>query len=330
MEYLPEDLRQMYCDLVRGRVFTLKMHDAVGSGKIRSSFHTPYGQEAGSVALLSAMRKTDWLAPSHRMQAATIMRFDMYQYICELISRRDGYKKGTVFDYHGCDFKEGRILIPSGILGSIASTYTGFAWSRKAQGHDDVIVIGIGDGAASEGTVFEAYNIATLYKAPVLYVIENNGWAMTVPLERQSVNPNLSDRAKAFDMPAAIVDGDDILKCREVFDEALKIARGGQPNVVEIKCTRWDAHFVGQGDDYRNDRELVKEHMQKRDCVKLYEDFLLEKGVITEQFAKDLKEETVAHIDGLVEKADQSPLSEKDDVFRKDYIYANPETGGDM
>ena len=331
MEYSQECLKQMYCDLVRGRIFTLKMHDAVKLGRIRSSFHTPYGQEAGGIALLSAMRKTDWLAASHRMQSAAIMRFDIYKYMCELYAKADGYKMGTIFDYHGCDYGEGRMLIPTGILGSIAGTYTGFAWARKKKGFDDVVVIALGDGACSEGAVYEAWNIATLYKAPVLYVIENNGWAMTVPLERQTVNPNISDRAKAFGMPTQIVDGTDILACREAFDKGLELARTGQPNVVELKFLRWGPHYFGQNDDgYRFDRELINDQIEHNDCVVKYENYLLEQGVITPEFAADFKEKTEKEILELSDKAFACREATPQEVFKKEYVYADPTTGGDL
>lgn len=329
--YSNEALLQMYKDLVRGRIFTLTMHEAVKMGRIRSSFHTPYGQEAPGVALLSAMRQTDWLAASHRMQSATIMRYDAYQYMAELFSRRDGYKHGTVFDFHGSDFGPGRMLIPSGILGSISSTYTGFAWARKRLGHDDVIAIVIGDGAASEGSVYESWNIATLYKAPVLYVIENNGWAMTVPLERQTVNPNISDRAKGFGMHTQIVDGDDLLACRRAMDVGVALAREGKPNVIEVKCKRWGAHYFGQNDSaYRTDAEEIKRSRETRDCVALYENTLLENGILTFEFIQNYKAATQAEMTALSDKAAESPMTTKDDAYKKEYIYANVATGGDM
>ena len=322
----------MYHNLVRGRIFTLAMHDAVKLGRIRSSFHTPYGQEAPGVALLSAMREQDWLAASHRVQAAAIMRFDAYQYIAELFSRIDGYKKGTVFDYHGSDYDKGRMVIPTGVLGSISGTYTGFAWARRFQGHtDEMMAICLGDGACSEGSVYESWNLATLYKAPVLYVIENNGWAMTVPLERQTVNPDISDRAKGFGMPVKIVDGDDMLALRKAMDEGVALARSGQPNVVEVKCTRWGAHFFGQDDAaYRQDLDDVAWHKENRDCVKLYEDLLLENGLLTEEYIAELKERYAKEFRELSDKAFAAPIATKEDVFKKEYIYANVETGGDL
>lgn len=329
--YSSEELLRMYQHLVRGRIFTLVMHEAVKQGRLRSSFHSPHGQEAGGIALLSAMGKQDWFAASHRVQSAAIMRYDVYQYMCELFSRRDGYRHGTVFDFHGSDFGEGRMLIPSAILGSIASTYTGFAWARMRQGFDDIVAISLGDGACSEGSVYEAWNIATLYKAPVVYVIENNGWAMTVPLERQTVNPDISDRAKAFGMHTQIVDGDDLLACRRAMDTAVAMARKGQPNVVELKYKRWSAHYFGQNDAlYRNDMEEIKQHQVTRDCVTLYENLLLKYGVITPAYVEQFKANTEAEMVALSDKASAAPYTTKEDAFKKEYIYANTDTGGDL
>ena len=104
--YSKEQLLEMYYHLKNGRIFTLKMHEAVYKGLIRSSFHTPYGQEAIGVGIVSAMRKTDWLAFTHRLQTALIMRYDMTQFITELFGLRDGLKHGSAFDYHIGDYAD--------------------------------------------------------------------------------------------------------------------------------------------------------------------------------------------------------------------------------
>lgn len=330
--YDKETLLEMYRHLKNGRIFTEKMHEAVYKGLIRSSFHTPYGQEAIGVGIVSAMRSDDWLAFTHRLQTALIMRYDMTEFIAELYGLQAGMKHGAAFDYHIADLSEEGLHILF-ILGTLGGTYpmnTGFAWARKFQGKDEVSVIVQGDGAASEGTIYEGWNIAALYKTPTVFVIENNEWAMTVPLERQSVVPNISEKAAACGLATQIVDGNDILAVRAAMDKALEQARRGEPNVVEMKTLRWEAHFIGQGNDYRHDKEKIADYQENNDCVKRYEDYLIEKGYLDQAAIDSIAQELTAKIDEAMEKAAQSEKPHYDDIYRKEYIYATPETGGDL
>ena len=330
--YSKEQLLEMYYHLKNGRIFTLKMHEAVYKGLIRSSFHTPYGQEAIGVGIVSTMRKTDWLAFTHRLQTALIMRYDMTQFITELFGLRDGLKHGSAFDYHIGDYADDGVHVLSilGTLGGSVPMNTGFAWARRLQGNDDVSVIVHGDGGCSEGTVYEGWNLAALYKTPTVFVIENNRWAMTVPLERESANPVISEKAAACGLSTQVVDGNDILAVRKAMDIAIEKARRGEPNVVEMNTLRWEAHFVGQGNDYRDDKELIARYMEQDDCVKRYEEYLLKLGYIDQAYIDQLTAELEAKLDAAVEQASKSERPHFDDIYRKEYIYANPETGGDL
>lgn len=330
--YSKDQLLYMYHHLKNGRIFTLKMHEAVFKGLIRSSFHTPYGQEAIGVGIVSAMRKTDWLGFTHRLQTGLIMRYDMTKFITELFGLQDGIKHGSVFDYHLVDLKPDglHILGGPGTLGGTVPLNTGTAWALKRQGKDEVCVIVHGDGGCSEGAVYEGWNLAALYKVPAVYVIENNKWAMTVPLRRQSSISIISEKAAACGLPVQVVDGNDILAVRHAMDVAIEKARKFEPNVVEMNTLRWDAHFVGQGNDYRDDKDAIKESMENDDCVKRFEKYLMEKGYIDQAYIDKLAAELSAAVDAAVEKASKSEKPKFVDIYRKEYIYANPETGGDL
>lgn len=331
MKYSKEELLRMYYHLARGRVFTLKMHEAVNAGYIRSSFHTPWGQEAIAVGSACALQDNDWIAPTHRDQCASIMRFDMYQFIAEIMAKDDGMVHGTGFDYHVSDFSDDvRMLCPLGCLGGMIPTYAGFAWGLKREGKDDVVLVFHGDGGCSEGTAYEGWNLAALYKAPVVYVIENNEWAMTVPLERQRVTPEVSVSAASLGLPVQVIDGNDILKVREAMDKAVAMARQGQPNVVEMKTLRWEAHFVGQGNDYRQDITKIEEYKEYHDCLANYEKYLLENDVCTEEYMTDLKNKFEEEISEMVERAAKSDITTKDVVYTMDHVYATVETGGEL
>ena len=330
MEYSNEELLKMYYHLAKGRIFTEKMHEAVQAGHIRSSFHTPYGEEALGVGIMSALRDTDWISGNHRFQTGCLMRLDNYQMICEIFGKKDGIQHGSAFDFHWSDFKDKRMVMPIGTLGAKTPMYTGFAWQLKRQGKDEVIVIVNGEGGTSEGPTYEAWNLAALKKAPVVYVIDNNRWAMTVPIERQCVDPVVSNRAKPFGLSTQVVDGTDVLAIREATEIALEKARNGEPNVLEFDTVRWGAHFFGQQDKYRFDKEQVEEAKKNRDCVKLYEDYLKDKNLIDDAYIEKTKAEITKELEDLIARAIACEYTTKEDIYRKEFIYGTPETGGDL
>lgn len=331
MEYSKSELLDMYYHLLSGRIFTLKMHQAVNDGLIRISYHSAYGEEATSVAVVSALRKTDWIVQSHRVQPASLMRLDPYRFVCELFAKKDGQNLGTGYDFHLCDMKgPGRLAVPMATLGSVVPMYVGFAWALKHQKKDEIAVVFQGDGAMSEGVCYEAMNIGSLYKVPMILVINNNNWAMTTPLSRQSVNPDISDRAKPFYIPTQIVEGSDLLALRRAMDKAVEMARNNEMNVVEVKNHRWGAHFVGQNAAYRDDMDEIKDAMENKDCVRIYEDHLLKEGLIDRIFIDTLTKRISEDIDAVIKRAAAAEYPCFEDIYAKDHVYTMPETGGDL
>ncbi len=330
--YSNEELLRMYYHLKRGRIFTLKMHECVNNGLIRSSFHTPYGQEAQSVGMVSAMRDTDWFAGTHRDQPALIMRWDLKGLLGELFGLDTGTHGGLTFDFHHSDYRldGARVINAIGTLGGMIPQDIGYAWALKQQGKDEIVVMCHGDGGCSEGSVYEGWNLAALYKAPIVHVIENNGWAMTVPLERETANPNIAEKAGACGLPYQIVDGSDLLAIREAMDIAIAKARNFEPNVVEIKAKRWGAHFYGQPNDYRDDLADIEDAMENHDCVKNYEKYLMDKGLIDQAYIDELSAKIEAEIDEAVREASKGNKPTYEAAFGMDYIYATPETGGEL
>ena len=331
MEYSSKDLLDMYYHLVRGRIFTEKMQQAVNDGHIRTSYHSALGEEAYQVAAVSALKSDDWVVMSHRSQAAAIMRLDLYPYTAEIFGKKDGMHRGCGFDLHISDMTgPGHVGVRMSTLGSNVPMYVGFSWALKRKGKGQVALLFVGDGAMSEGTCYEALNIGSLYKVPMVLVIDNNGWAMTTPLSRQSVNPDISDRAKPFNIPTWIVDGSDIIALRKAMDEAVETSRPGQMTVVEVKNVRWGAHYYGQTNKYRDDMDQVEDAMQHHDCVKVFEKYLLDNGVADEAHFDRIKQECTEEIDAAVKKAAEAPLPEIGDIYYKENIYTTPETGGDL
>ena len=331
MEYAKQDLLDMYYHLVNGRVYTEKMHQAVNDGHIRTSYHTAWGEEAYQIAAMSALRPDDWVVMSHRTQPAALMRLDMYKYTAEIFGKKDGLHNGCGFDLHISDMTgPGHVGVRMSTLGSNAPMYVGFSWALKRKGKQQIALLFTGEGAMSEGCCYEAMNIGSLYKVPLIYVIDNNGWAMTTPLSRQSVNPNISDRAKPFNIPTFVVDGSDIVELRRTMDEAVKIARGNQMVVVEAKNKRWGAHYYGQTNAYRDDMDQIADAMENQDCVKIYEQYLLKHGVCDETHFAQVKEECAKTIDDVVRRASEARLPTTEEIYHMRNVYTMPETGGEL
>ncbi len=329
MKYSKEELLKMHEHMVEARIFAQKIEEYTFAGDIRTVFHTPLGQEAIGVGMMSAMADKDWFVPTHRSQAATMMRFPKYPYIAEFFCRRDGVQKGTTFDYHLSDH-DCRIPLPVALLGADFPIYTGFAWALKHQGIDEAVVIECGDGAASEGAVYEAWNLAALFKVPAVYLVIENGWAYSVPFERQSANPNISEKAVPIGLPNQVVDGNDILAVREAFEKALKMAHDNIPNVIECKTLRWGPHSIGTRVYPRWDEELVEESKVNNCPIKRLEKYMLENNVVDEKYIEDKWKSLEENLVELMEKAKEAPFATFEEIFNKENIYANPESGGDL
>lgn len=329
MKYKREELLKMYRELSKARSFTLKMEEANMAGFIRGSFHSPYGQEAIGVGIHNAMGENDWCAPTHRMQTVGMFRFDLYKFIAEIFGKKDGLHKGVSSDFHCSDYSC-KMLSMTAVLGGSVPQYTGFAWALKKQGKEGVVISCQGEGGCSEGVVAEAWNMASLFKPPIVFVIENNEWAITVPLSRQSANPNIAERAVPYGLPIQIIDGNDVLEVREAMEKAIELARDGQPNVVEMKTLRLGEHHVGAPGSYRHDKEKIAYYIENNDCLKRFEQYLLDNKVADKAWMDQVKEENDKELDMLIEKAKAAPIPKKEEILGKEYIYATVATGGEM
>lgn len=328
MRYSKEQLIDMYDRLVMGRIFSEKMEEAVYAGLVMGSLHLPHGQEAIQIGVLSAMTDNDYLAGSHRFQIGLAERLGFQPLVNEILGRVTGVNKSVAFDFHCSDINR-KVLQCMGTLGSTYPTYTGFAWALKQDKKDSVVVVVQGDGACGEGVVYEAWNLAALFKVPVVYVIENNQWAEGSPITTHHTTENVSDKAAPM-LPTQVVDGNDVIAVREAMEVAIEKARNFEPNVVELKTYRWKGHFCGDGQETYMDMDKIEELM-KTDCpLTRYENKLLEEGIITEKYAENIKNEKKNEIDAVFENAKKDQFPTPEDIIKYDWIYASPETGGDL
>lgn len=328
-KYSKEELLEMYEALAEARSFNIQMNEAVNKGYCRVAFHDSWGEEAYQIGMYFALKDNCWYSASHRSQNILMNLMGKEPLIAEVLCRRTGKRKGTAFDAHISDF-ENKVMVQCALIGSATPIAAGFAWGLKQQGKDEVVVLDVGDGASSEGCSYEAWNLAKLHECPVVFCIANNEWAMTVHQTDETPNPNISEKMIPCGIQSTIVDGNDILAVREAVEDAIKLAEQNIPNAVECKMLRWHKHLIGHRDFERPDKDKLEWAFKHDDPLKRYEHYLIDEGVADEAYFEEVKARKEKEIYDIIEKCGNEEFASFEEIFNKDFIYANPETGGDL
>ena len=236
----------------------------------------------------------------------------------ELYGRETGLCRGRGGSMHIADFKRG-MLGANAIVGGGISLATGGALAAQVKGSGNVAVSFFGDGAANQGVLYECLNYSALWKLPVIYVCENNGWAESTPVDYSMGDRTMAGRAAAYGMPSVRVDAEDARNIYETAGEAIARARAGEgPSLIEAMTYRLDGHFVGDPDEYRSDAE--REEVKRHDPLERLRSELLEDGTLTEEDIELLEKEIREELDAGVEYAKSSPWPDPADVTQ--YVYA--------
>jgi pyruvate dehydrogenase E1 component alpha subunit len=249
---------------------------------------------------------------------------DVNKAMAELLGKRTGLCKGKGGSMHLADFSVG-ILGESGILGSSIPTAVGAALGSKLQGNDRVAVAFFGDGASNEGAFHESINLAAVWKLPVIFLCENNQYAVTSSFKDMVATENIADRAAGYDIPGVLVDGQDVLAMYEVVSAAVARARAGQgPSLIEGKTYRYYDHSLGLGRivraPYRSDEEI--ERWKQRDPIAIHKEWLLSQAMATPAEIAQIETEVTQQIEAAVAFARQSPYPEPSELFED--MFANP------
>jgi len=212
------------------------------------------------------------------------------------------------------------ILGANGVVGGGLPIITGAGFSIKMRKTDQVAVCFFGDGAANRGTVHEAMNMASIWKLPVIFVIENNQYASTTPQSYACAVSDISIRAAAYSMPGVAVDGNNLLKVREVALEAVQRARKGEgPSLIENKTYRVRGHYEGDPQAYRDEAEIAA-WKKNNDPVKRFADYLTCQNILTRKLNKQIREEVAAELEDAVAFADESPLPEPPEALEDLFV----------
>jgi pyruvate dehydrogenase E1 component alpha subunit len=297
----------MYERMLKIRHFEDRVKDLFAAGEMPGFVHLYLGQEAVAVGACAALRDDDYITSTHRGHGHIIAKGgDLKRMMAELYGKATGYNKGKGGSMHIADPSLG-ILGANGIVGAGLPIATGAALSAKLRKSGQVAVCFFGDGASNQGTFHEAINIAAAFDLPVVYVCENNLYAVGTRQSKVRKVEDIADRGTGYAIPGLAVDGNDVIAVYEACSEAVDRARSGQgPAIVECKTYRWRTHFEGEPDTYRPPEEV--QAWLKREPIAPYRQSLIEQEVLTGAEAEEIEARVRKELDEAVEFARQSPL----------------------
>ncbi len=305
-------LLKLYRAMLLGRRFDERLLNLQRQGRI-GTFPPISGQEASQLGAVAQLRPTDWLVPSFRETAAEIWHGRDLE---SIIIYNNGFNEGSNIDA-ACNNLPVAIPVGSQIIHA-----AGLGWAAKYRQKDDVIMTFFGDGATSEGDFHEGLNFAAVFQAPVVFVCQNNQWAISIPLSRQTHSKTLVQKAIAYGMPGLQVDGNDILAVYSAAQEATERARsGGGPTFIE--CVTYRVMMHTTADDpkrYRSEEEV--ESWRAKDPLPRFQHYLLKKGVLLEEDLPRLESEVLDQIQTAIDRAEEKIKNMGDPLDMFDHLYA--------
>ena len=309
-----EELLQFYKDMLLIRRFEEKAGQLYGLGLIGGFCHLYIGQEAVAVGLQSALSKKDSVITGYRDHGHMLLcGIPPKDVMAELTGRQAGISKGKGGSMHMFSVDH-KFYGGHGIVGAQVSLGTGLAFSHKYADDGGVCLAYFGDGASNQGQVYESFNMAELWKLPIVYVIENNQYAMGTSVNRSSAEDQLYRRGESFRIPGIQVDGMDVLACRGAAEEALTWVRAGKgPIILEMKTYRYRGHSMSDPAKYRS-REEVQAVRDKSDPIEHAKKLLEERGV-REDALKTIEQDTRKIVNAAADFAESTPEPDPAELY---------------
>ena len=320
MELTKKQCLDIYTKLTFCRAYETVLKDSVEAGKCPGMCHPAFGQEGFFVGIQEAMGADDWLSPQWRGDAQFCLRMGVKEFTTEMLGRRNGPSGGLGGSDHIYS-AEDKVGLMSGYLGQGVALGVGVALAYKLQKRPGCVVVGIGDGEMNEGAISELLNMVAIYKLPVVIYIHNNGYGWTAPYEKFNGIEHMAQRADGFGLPNQTISGTNVMEIIDVFKAACEKARNFEPSVIEIVTTRWQGHFIGDDDFYR-DAEAVKAEREKTDPVAFFRNYLLDNGLADEAELVKIDQEQMAVCVEAFEYGFSSPHKTKEDCLNYDIVYA--------
>lgn len=312
-----EDKLEMYRKMYLIRTFEERAEELYMEGKIWGTFHLYVGEEAVAVGACYALRADDYITSTHRGHGHCIAKgADVKRMMAELLARDTGYCHGLGGSMHIADVEKGN-LGATGIVGSGIPIATGAALGCKLQKNDKVVLCFFGDGAANTGAFHESVNMAAIFNLPVVFICENNMYAMSFPAQKAFALPDIAERAKGYGIPGVSIDGNNVLEVYETAQIAIERARQGEgPTFIEARTYRWKGHSKSDRQAYRT-KEEVREWMNK-DSIKFLEKHLREETVREEEL-ENIKKQVEREIEEAINFALESPEPTLEEARRMVY-----------
>jgi len=304
-EVSPDQYLALFRDMWRVRKFELALEREFKRGKVPGMLHVGLGQEATLSAIAHSLRKEDGIFPDHRCHGLLFLKGTPGKKImAELFGRATGICSGKGGSLHSADVDVNNFG-DNGVQGSYMVTALGVALGWKMQGKNSISAVVVGDGTSGRGEWHESMNLASVWKAPVLFICVNNGYAISTPVGFSHAAEDLVDFARGYKIPAIQVDGNDVLASFQATQEAVAHIRTGKgPYFVEYKTWRWQGMFSGE---FRPAEE-VKYYKEDHEPIALAKTDLLKKGIASPEQLDAIEKEAEAEIEEWVSYAQESPL----------------------
>ena len=319
-----EELTSYYRDMLLIRRFEEKAGQLYGMGLIGGFCHLYIGQEAVVVGLEAAAEEGDKRITSYRDHGHMLAcGMDPNGVMAELTGREGGYSKGKGGSMHMFS-KEKHFYGGHGIVAAQVPLGAGLAFADQYKGNGRVTFTYFGDGAANQGQVYETFNMAALWKLPVIFVIENNQYAMGTSQQRSTSSAEIWERGRAFGIPGEAVDGMDVLAVKEAGQKAVEHARKDGPYILEIKTYRYRGHSMSDPAKYRT-REEVQKMRDERDPIEAVRSLLLEGNHASEEDLKAIDKEIKKIVNESADFAKESPEPDLDELWTDIYATEVPQ-----
>ena len=315
-----EALLKLYTTMTTIRHFEERGIPETGQRGVSASIHSSAGQEAVATGVCANLTDEDYIGSTHRGHGHCIAKgVDPKLMMAELFGRSTGPNKGKGGSMHISDMSKG-MLGTNGVVGASIPLALGAALTSKIKKLGRVAVAFFGDGGSSQGVTHESMNLASIWKLPVIFLCENNGYAMSTPSEYAVSITHIADRAQGYDMPGVHVDGMDVFAVYDATAQAVARARAGEgPTLIECQTYRYYGHTVFDNPlTYRSKEE--EDHWRARDPLKLFREAVLPQGDITAEELDQIDAEAVTLMEEAVKFADESPFPEPVELYDDVYV----------
>lgn len=314
------ELLEAYKTMRTIREFEERLHTEFARGDIPGFVHLYAGEEASATGIMMHLNNRDRIASTHRGHGHCIAKgVDVKSMMAEIFGKSAGLCGGKGGSMHIADLSKG-MMGANGILGAGAPLACGAALAAQKLGHDGIGLSFIGDGASNQGMFLESLNLAAIWNLPMIFVVENNGYAESTSVDWAVASDSFVDRASGFGLPGISVDGTDFFAVYEAAGEIIKRAReGGGPSLLECKMVRFYGHFEGDAQTYRAEGEIEKIRAEN-DCLKIFQDQVSGAGVISDAEFKSIDDAALALIEEAVSEAKSLPVPSEDALLTDVYV----------